>query len=695
MNRLRQQIMLASAIPLLLFGGGSALIMHELGHWNLSAAQLRLCNERALLDGQFQVAMSRATSEWAGFLLAGDADYRAEARVALEVARNTLERIKHIEAEEHALPIIGSQWHQGLLPVPGKPVPGDIRPRQESLLKLLSAAIAELEVHIRSGGETSGERMRILYANERFADQLWADASATHARMRSDSQQTVDQHHRLVIGLIFASLLALALAVAALLFFIGRGIVRPVIEVAGSAGKVARGDLDQRVDVCHRNEIGELQGSFNEMVAHLACQRAEIDRLVDSLTRARDAAELGSHAKSDFLAKMNHEIRTPMHGILLALDLLHSMVTEESQRELTEVARHSARAMVALIDDALDLTRIESGRLRLECTVFDLHEMLRNLSALEGRRAAAKGLTWKLRIGDNVPPRIWGDQLRLNQILRNLLDNAIRFTSIGAVGIDIQMLPSPEHAKPEKGMPLLLRFSVHDTGAGISADFVEHIFEPFRQADESTTRKYGGSGLGLAIVRQLVELMGGETEVESLPGVCSRISFTARFLPDARRKERQIPPPPARLPLPAGKRVLLVEDNPGNRLVVHRLLTRAGVDVRTAENGRKAIEEARNWNFDLILMDCCMPETDGFEAAREIRALDGLNARVPIIALTAFTLDAGVLRSRSSGMDGFLGKPYTEDQLLDLLHHWLDEGSRPAAMETNAVTVPLRSEELA
>lgn len=683
MTRLRSQILLASITFASLLIGGGSLVMHELGHWGLATEQVRLSHERGVLDGQLQTAITRATGEMATYLLSGDLRYRRESERALAQAQRAIEKIRAIEDNERSLPIIGNQWHTSLLPVPPKPPPSGLLARQEQLLDQVVLALARAERR-KQAGAGDAAILREVYAPEEMADQLWRDATMIHRAAQEESEKTMEQHSRLIGVLFVACLAAVALATVLLLSFIGRHVVRPLQGLAEAAGRVAGGSLYTRVPVAYRNEIGQLQGRFNEMVENLAGQRTEIRRLVDSLTRARDAAEKASRAKSDFLAKMSHEIRTPMHGISLTLDLLHDMVRDDNQRELTAVARQSARTLADLIDDTLDFTRIESGHLRLEMAVFDLREMLAGIEQLEGRRAEAKGLQWEIRVDGGVPPRVWGDSLRLTQVLRNLLDNAIRFTDSGGVTVTVDIdeyaTPPAVVKPPGPKPPVCVRFTVVDTGIGIAPEMLEGIFDPFRQADESTTRRFGGSGLGLAIVRQIVEMMDGKVEVESTPGSGSRFSVAIWFRPDPRRKVRQGPQPTVRDPLPAGKALLLVEDNAGNRMVIERLLRRAGVEVETAENGRVAIDAANRRHFDMILMDCFMPEVDGFQAARAIRAGDGPSCKAPIIALTAFALDEGVLNSRESGMDGFLSKPYTEEQLFQLLHHWLDEpAARPAA----------------
>ena len=392
-------------------------------------------------------------------------------------------------------------------------------------------------------------------------------------------------------------------------------------------------------------------------LAYEAMKSAYLAQLRD----ARIAAEAASHAKSAFLANMSHEIRTPMNGVVGALDLLGHSALGAEDRGLVSTARSSAAALLSLLDDVLDVAKIEAGRMDVERVPFDLHALVRGACDLLRTVARAKGLTIEVDYPTSVPRGVVGDPTRVRQVLNNVLGNAVKFTRDGGVEVRVT-------CDTPAGRPPVFRFVLRDTGVGISADAQAHLFEKFTQADTSTTRDYGGTGLGLAICRDLTELMGGEITVESTPGEGSTFVVTlplalAVTTPLAERE--RTPTAPTQF----DARVLLADDNPVNRKLAELLLRRMGCDVEVVCDGAAAVAAMdRPGGFDLVLMDCQMPELDGYEATRRLR---DAGERTPIVALTAHAMRGDRDRCLEAGMDDYLAKPLRADPLCAALARWL------------------------
>ncbi|MCC5951838.1 MAG: PAS domain S-box protein [Acidimicrobiia bacterium] len=466
---------------------------------------------------------------------------------------------------------------------------------------------------------------------------------------------------------------------------------RPGVPVSGEFRMKAH---DGRFLLIEASAVNLLDDPAVEAIVVTTRDVSDRRRAERELAAARDAAVRELQRRTEFVASVSHELRTPIHGVLGLCELLTTAEgLDPSERRLAASIEKAARGLQYVLDDLLDYTRIESGRLELGAEPLDTVELLEELVALHAPAAERRGVPVRLEVADDVPAKVVGDGLRVRQIVGNLLSNAVKFTAEGEVVVHVDVRPANMH----DDSPPNVRVAVHDTGIGVAADAIDQLFEPFSQAHVSTARDYGGTGLGLTVARRLAEQMGGRIEVSSTVGEGS--TFTAVLpLPSAEVDPvTGVEPTSTVAPLERHGRVLVVEDNSVSRLLIEHQLTRLGYEPVMATSGVEALELFHPLHVDAVLMDCQMPGLDGYETTRRMRshqpAGDGAG-RCPIIALTANVLPEERARCLRAGMDDVVAKPVGLEQLDQLLRRWAPLAD-PAAQDAVDASDPRQHEHVA
>jgi signal transduction histidine kinase/ActR/RegA family two-component response regulator len=622
----------------LLLGLGPALVISVIisGYF----INARLLDVKQELDNKGQLIAFQLASTADYFVLTGNQSIISPlARVLLDD-----EDVQFIEIEDIGGVLLYSQSDNGFVE--------HNEPEDKGILRWYQADIIQYDVLADEDDWFAKE------SKEKILGQVRVGLSESFVVNR---QNEIILHAVLIVGV--------SLIICALIAWLsGAKLARPISRLSEAVDDMTQGDYSARIKKTATGEVGQLQSGINMLADALEKSEEVQQHYVESLIAAREISEAANKAKSEFLAVMTHELRTPMNGVLGMLQLMQSTELTDEQLEYVDIALSSGDHLLGLINDILDFSKIEQGKLELESRFIPLHKSLTRV--VDGFKAivATKGLDFKVDIENIENLTVKTDETRIHQILVNLLGNAVKFTNKGHVALSVENI---EYINGKVKLEII----VSDTGKGISEENLEHIFDAFQQEDTSISREFGGTGLGLAISRQLVEKMNGKLIVQSAFSQGSR--FICQFTWDASSTNSLIPEQET-IQLPNETyvgNVLLVEDNDVNQKIALKMIKEFGVDCDLARDGMQALSMCAGKKYDLILMDLQMPVLDGFEATKAIRTDGGINCETSIIAMTANALYDVQTQCESVGMNGFLAKPYKKALLKDVLRKWLTKTS--------------------
>jgi signal transduction histidine kinase/CheY-like chemotaxis protein len=553
-------------------------------------------------------------------------------------------------------------------------------------MRLMQAEIAALDAQIAGG---AADLTGAVNASRRRIDTLKAEIDSFDAEERrlldERRRQSVTHRDRLRYGLWAFCLVGALTAISGTLLFM-TNVRRRLERIAENASRLARRESEGPVDRSP-DAIGRLEETLVSATRSLLDREQRLAENAAELERANVAAESAVRAKTEFVANISHEIRSPMNALLGATEMLGGTTLTPKQAEYVQMLDRAGNNLLSVINEVLDHAKIEAGRLELESVPFDLAAALDRVASLMSVAASERGLEILSKLVPSVPRRVVGDPARLQRVLINLVSNAIKFTEIGFVAIKVE----------PANVPGMLHFSVADTGIGIPRDRQDAIFQKFTQADASTTRRYGGTGLGLSISKHIVELMGGRIWVESEQGAGSTFHFTA-MLAAASEPRVEAAPAPARSNgvnghRRLGARILLADDSASSVALIQAYLAETGCTIEVAVDGEAALERLTGGRYNLVLMDVQMPKLDGHEVTRRFREWERAQARprTPIVAVTAHAFQEDIDNAIKAGADAQLTKPFRRDSLLEAIEIY----QRPEDATDRRIDVPGFLRELA